>query len=400
MSIYRRFGVEPLINLVGPWTAYGGALMDKEALEAMNEAVNESVRLEELQATASKILAPITHAEAAIVTAGAAAAMTLSTAACIAGFDVVKMNRLPDTTGIPNEIIIPWPHISTYNHAFRAAGARLVGVGMVSGFRPISEAYQVHKENIEAAINEKTVAIAYTARRDSYPALEDVTEVGRKYHIPVIADAAAQVPPIENLHRFIDLGADLVCISGGKGIRGPQASGILCGRSDLVASAAIQMLDIVGSFESWNPPVSLIPKKKLTGPPERGIGRGMKVSKEAIIGLLVALENLTEDKFIKKIGYLIKLLESIRARLDGVTGLEMELTDTKDYYPSLVIKIDEQAVGKSAAEVSQELKDGKPCIYVGDMHLHLGIIRINSVNMDEEKTKITSERLYTVLTNK
>ena len=107
MSIYKRLGVEPLINVVGSWTAYGGALMEKEALQAMDEAAKEAVRLDELQAVASKVIAKITHAEAGIITAGAAAGMTLGTAACIAGFDVNKMNRLPDTIGMPNEVIIP-----------------------------------------------------------------------------------------------------------------------------------------------------------------------------------------------------------------------------------------------------------------------------------------------------
>jgi L-seryl-tRNA(Ser) seleniumtransferase len=398
MSIYKRFGVEPVINVVGAWTMFGGALMEKEALRAMEEAAKEAVRLDELQAAASKVIAEITHAEAGFVTSGAAAGMTLSTAACIAGFDVKKMNRLPDTTGIPNEIIIPWPHISAYNHAFRAAGAKLVKVGTVSAFRPLSEAYMISRGDIETAITENTVAIAYTARQDGYPPLEEVAEIGHKYNIPVIVDAAPQVPPIENLHRFIDLGADLVCISGGKGICGPQASGILCGRRDLIASAVVQMLDISGSFETWNPPVSLIPKEKFSDRPERGVGRGMKVSKEAIIGLLVALENFTENKLARRTEHLRQLLEGIRMRLESVTGLEMTITEDRNVYPSLQIKIDKQIAGKSAAEISQKLKDGKPSIFVGDMYLQQGVVSINSINIDEKIASIVGERLYTVFT--
>jgi len=397
MSIYKHFGVEPLINVIGAFTAYGGALMEKEALRAMDEAARESVRLDELQAAASKVIAEVTHAEAGIVTAGAAAGMTLSTAACIAGFDVNKMNRLPDTTGIPNEIIIPWSHITPYNHAFRAAGAELIKVGMVSAFRPLSEAYMVGRGDIETAITENTIAIAYTARQDSYPPLEVVTEIGHKYNIPVIVDAAPQVPPIENLYQFIDLGADLVCISGGKGICGPQTSGILCGRRDLVASAVVQMLDSGGNFDTWNPPPSLIPKEKLRGSPERGIGRSMKVSKEAIIGLLVAIENLTEKKFAVRTKHQRQMLEDIRLRLDGIEGLEIMITEARSVYPSLEIKIDEQITGQSAAEVSQKLKDGKPSIFVGYMYLHLGVISISSLNMNKEIANILSDRLYAVI---
>jgi len=398
MSIYKRFGVEPLINVVGAWTMYGGALMEKEALQAMDEAAKEAVRLDELQAAASKVIAKMTHAEAGIVTAGAASGMTLGTAACIAGFDVDKMNRLPDTAGMPNEVIIPWPHVTFYNHAFRAAGAKLIAVGTVSSFRPLSEAYMIGIGDIETAITENTVAIAYTARQGSYPPLEEVTQIGHRYNIPVIVDAAPQVPPIENLHRFIDLGAALVCISGGKGICGPQASGILCGRRDLIASAAVQMLDLGGPFETWNPPASLIPKEKLRGLPERGIGRGMKVSKEAIIGLLVALENFTKDKFARKTEHLRQLLEGIRLCLEGIAGLEMTITEDKSVYPSLDIKVDEQIVGKSAAEVSRKLKNGKPSIFVRDMQLHRGIVCIGSNNLNEETASIVGERLHTVIT--
>jgi len=399
MSVYERFGVEPIINLAGAFTMFGGALMGKEALKAMDEAGRESVRLDELQAAASRIIAQFTHAEAGIVTAGASAAMTLGTAACIAGFDIAKMDRLPDTIGMPNEVIIPWAHITAYNHAFRVAGAKLIGVGTISGFRPLSEAYMVSKSAIETAITEKTVAIAYSPMKDSYPPLEEVTEIAHKYNVPVIVDAAARVPPLENLHRFIDLGADLICISGGKGICGYQASGILCGRRDLIASAAVQMLDMGGTIKEWNPPASLIPKEKFRGVPGRGIGRGMKVSKEAIIGLLVALENLTEEKLHKRIEHLRQLLEPIKVRLEGVAGLEMELIDRKDTYPSLEIKIDEQVVGKSAAEVSQRLRNGKPHIYVNSMYLYRGAIGISSINLDGERAKIASECLYEVITN-
>jgi len=368
--------------------------MEKEALQAMDEAARESVRLDELQAAASRVIAAITHAEAGIVTAGAAAGITLGIAACIAGLDVNKMNRLPDTTGMPNEVIIPWSHVTSYNRAFRTAGAKLIKVGTVSPFRPLSEAYMIGISEIETAITENTVAIAYTARQDSYPPLEEVTEIGHKYNIPVIVDAAPEVPPIANLCRFVNLGADLVCISGGKGICGPQASGILCGRRDLIASAVVQMLDIGGPFETWNPPASLIPKEKLRVQPERGIGRGMKVSKEAIIGLLVALENFTEDKFTRKIEYRRQLLEGIRLHLEGITGLEMTITEDGSVYPSLEIKIDEQITGKSATEVSQKLKDGVPNILVGYMYLHQGIVSISSINMDEEVANILSDRLY------
>ena len=400
MSIYERFGVEPIINAAGSITHFGGALMKKEALEAMNEAARYSVRLDELHAAASKVIAEITHAEAGLVTAGASAALTLGTAACIAGFDVAKMNRLPDTTGMPSEVVMPWHQISGYDHAIKAAGAKVIGVGIPSSTTPPDEIYITTKWDIEGAITENTVAIAYAYLLDSHPSLEEVIEIGKKYNIPVIIDAADQVPPAENLHRFIDMGTDLVCFSGGKGIRGSQGSGILCGRWDLIASAAIQMLLIAGrDFEEWKPPASLIPKEKLRGSPEHGIGRGAKVTKEEIVGLLVALQNLTEGKFTKEAEHLRQLLGGIAAHLEGIAGVETEITeDYKRGSPILEVKIDEQVVGKSAAEVSQRLKNGKPRIYVREKYLRKGIIIIHSINLDEETARTVGERLYSVIT--
>jgi len=401
MSIYERFGVKPIINVAGPATRYSGALMERLALEAMDEAARESVCLDELEAAASKVIAEVTHAEAGIVTCGAAAGLTLGTAACIAGFDVARMNRLPDTTGMPNEVIMPWHQISGYDHAIRAAGARITGVGIPNDTTPPGEVHIIRKWDIESAITGNTVAIGYAVRPGNHPPLEEVVEIGKRYNIPVIVDAAAEVPPVENLHRFIDMGADLVCISGGKGIRGPQASGILCGRRDLIASALLQMLDMAGeSFDKWHPPASLIPKEKLAGKPEHGIGRGMKASKEAIIGLLVALQDTTEEKFAQKAGYSKQLLEGIQARLKGIAGLEMRIAKGICGYPMLEVKIDVKIVGQSAYEIARKLKDGDPSIYVDNRDRYLGrnMVIVRPINMDEEVARIVSERLYAAIT--
>lgn len=401
MGIYERFGVKPIINAAGAMTRYGGALIDQEVLEAMNEAAGYSVRIDELQAAASKVIAEITHAEAGIVTAGAAAALTLGTAACITGFDVARMNRLPDTAAIPNEVIMPWHQISGYAHAIRAAGAKIVGIGIPNDINPPYEVYITTKWDIQSAITENTVAIASAIQTDSHPSLEDIVEVGKKYHIPVILDAADQLPPVENLYKFIDIGADLVCFSGGKGIRGPQAGGILCGRRDLIASAVLQMLDTAGEpFDEWHPPASLIPKDKLRGKPQHGIGRSMKATKEVVIGLLVALQNFTEEKFTKREEHLRQLLAGIGARLEGIAGVEMRVTEGyfKGGHPVLEVKIGEPVVGRSAAEVFQRLRDGEPSIYLGDRDLHRGLVLINSINLDEEMAGIVGEHLHAAIT--
>ncbi len=401
MTVYERFGVKPIINVAGATTRHGGALMRQEVVEAMVEAAKASVPLDQLQAAASKVIAKITHAEAGIVTCGAAAGLTLGTAACLAGLDVARMNRLPDTNGIPNEVIMPWHQICGYGHAIRAAGARLVGVGIPNDATPPHETHIITKWDVASAIVKETVAVAYGARPGSHPPLEDVVEVARAHHIPLIVDAAAQVPPLDNLHRFIDMGADLVCISGGKGIRGPQDSGILCGRHDLIASAALQMLDMAGKpFETWNPPRSLIPKEKLRGKPEHGIGRGMKVTKEAVIGLLTALERFSDEDFADRRKLLRQLLEKVQQRLQGVPGLEMLVTGDYDgRYPVLELKVDEEVMGQSAYDVARKLNEGMPsiCIEDEDRLLCRGVVTIDSINLDEETAAIVGERLYAAM---
>jgi len=310
------------------------------------------------------------------------------------------MNRLPDTTGIPNEVIMPWHQISGYEHAIRAAGAKVVGVGIPNDINPPYEVYVTTRWDLESAITENTAAISSANQDGSHPPLADIIEVGKKYDVPVILDAADQLPPVENLYKFIDMGADLVCFSGGKGIRGPQAAGILCGRRDLIASAVLQMIDTAGEpFDEWHPPASLIPKDKLRGKPQHGIGRSMKASKEAVIGLLVALQNFTEEKFVKREQHLRRLLTGIGERLEGITGVEMRITEGyyKGGHPMLEINIDEQVAGKNAAAVFQRLKDNEPHIYLGDKYLQRGMLLVNSINLDEDMAGIVSEHLYTAL---
>lgn len=401
MGVYERFGVKPIINVAGAMTRIGGALMEQEALEAMNEAAKGSARLDELEAAASKVIAEITHAEAGIITAGAAAALTLGTAACITGLDVARMNRLPDTTGMANEVLMAQHQISGYDHSIKAAGAKIIDVGIPNDTTPPGEVHAATIYDFESAITEHTVAIAYACRLGSNPPLEQIIAVGKKYNIPVILDAALQVPPVENLHKFIDMGADLVAFSGGKGIKGPQASGILCGRRDLIAAAVLQNLDMAGdTFDKWNPPPSLIPKEKLRGKPQHGVGRGMKITKEAIIGLLVALQNLSEEKFVKKTEQLRLLLEGIAARLHGVAGVEVRMTeDFPGAYPVLEIKLDESKIGRSAAEVAQRLKDGDPPIYTRERYLHRGLLIIHSINLHKEIADIVGQKLYMAITS-
>jgi len=400
MGIYQELGIQPIINLYGPATRLSGSLMEPPVSEAMFQAAQESVRMDQLQAAASHIIAEITGAEAGYVTAGAAAGLTLGTAACMTGLDVARMNRLPETIGMPNEVIIPREHRSGYDHAIRAAGAYLVEVGMNEVFSGAgvrgTEAWE-----IEAAITDRTAAIAYFYHLGSKSSLKEVINVGKKHHIPVIVDAAAQLPPAENLRKFISLGADLVCYSGGKAIRGPQSSGILCGRRDLIASAALQNLDLDEDFCTWDPPPSLIPKEQMRGLPRHGIGRGLKVAKEEIVALLVALQLFTKEKCREDATRFQGLLERIASHLQRVPHVEAQITTTTtgSAFPLLQIKLNETELRQSAFQISKGLKNGTPPIYANTVLLSEGILIINPMNLNKELADIVAQRMVDVLSS-
>jgi L-seryl-tRNA(Ser) seleniumtransferase len=288
MSIWQRFAIPTVINACGTNTRLGGALMAPEVTAAMAEAASASVEIPDLQAGASRVIARVTGAEAGIVTAGASAALLLGAAACLARLDPAAMNRLPATGG-RNQFIVMRGQRNMYDRAITVAGGRIVEVGIPDRYAGPG-VRDVDAWEIEAAITPETAAICWLAQPQSLPALLDVTRIARAHNIPVLVDAAAQLPPVGNLGRFVTEGADLVAFSGGKAIGGPQASGILCGRRDLIASALAQMLDLDVFPEYWRPPAEFAPLAQLPGLPHHGIGRSCKVGKEEVIGLLVALE--------------------------------------------------------------------------------------------------------------
>ncbi len=388
MNIYEAYGIKPVINVAGAMTRYGGTIVGQKVLDAMEEAARYSVPMDHLQAAASRIIAARTRAEAGIVTCGASHALTLATAACICGWDVARMNRLPHTKGMPNEVIMPLHHISGYDHAIEAAGARIIPAGV---FNDTPEPFTVRPADrweLESCITEHTVAIAFAPLPGSQPPLEQVIELAHRHSLPVIIDAAPRVPPITNLHEYIDMGADLVAISGGKGIRGPQASAILCGRKELIGSALLQMLDLAGErFADWNPPSELIPKDKLRGKPLHGIGRSGKVTKEAIIGLLTALESFDEEEFATLCATRLPLVVSIRDQVADIEGIEAQLCmDEEEYYPMLQLKIDPKVNGRSALDVARRLKQMEPAIYLEESQIEQDILYLDSLNLDQDET--------------
>lgn len=354
---YDDLGVPRLINAAGTLTRLGGSLMDAEVTSAMAEAARSFVRMDALHAAASRRIAEATGAEAGLVTAGAAASLTLAAAACLAGNDLAIMDRLPDTTGLPNEIIIPRSHRNGYDHALRAAGARLVDVGLAERTR------DPQPWEIEAAITDRTVALAFSVGFSPLE-LPAVAAVAARRQLPLIVDASAALPPKSNLQRFIDAGATLVAFSGGKAIRGPQASGILCGRRDLIASAALQMWDMDFLPELWNPPAELIDAGQIhRGVPNHGIGRGMKVGKEEIVGLLVALERFLARDDAAECARLTKITEAIVAGLAGIDDVRVTLVPRDELWP--IVRIEPTADARhSAIELARRLEAGSQPIYL------------------------------------
>jgi D-glucosaminate-6-phosphate ammonia-lyase len=391
MSIYRDLGLEPIINATGTVTRLGGAVLPDAVLKALEAGARETVPLDVLHDAASRRIAKVTGAEAGLVTAGAAAALTLGTAAILAGNNPARMERLPDTRGMPNEFIVAREQRNGYDHAVRAAGAQLVEVG----FNEIIAGAGVRRTEAweyEAAITERTAGILYVFNRQSRPLLAEVVEVARQHDLPVLVDAAGGLPPRSNLKALIAAGADLVCYSGGKAIRGPQGTGILCGRKDLVSSAALQMLDMDDHPELWNPPSFI--ERPDAGLPRHGIGRGFKVGKEQIVALLTALELFASGAYVDEVAAMTDRLQVVEAALKS-TKARCRLVPgaSADHWAVLEIAIDDPAPERAAFDVCRRLRKGSPPVYVGHGKLTDGVLVVNPVCIAASQWEPLSRRL-------
>jgi L-seryl-tRNA(Ser) seleniumtransferase len=393
MSIYETWGLTPIINASGAVTRLGGAPMPEAVLDAFRAASAESVPLDELQGAASRAISRVTGAEAGIVTAGAAAGLTLGAAAILTGQNLGRMEQLPHCSGFPHEFIVAREQRNGYDHAVRAAGARFVEVGFNeivagAGVR-CTEAWEY-----EAAIGPNTAGVLYVYDARRLPPLAQVTKAAHARGIPVLVDAAGELPPRSNLRSILASGADLVVFSGGKAIRGPQATGILCGRKELIAAAALQFLDMDDHFELWNPPAELLDKSKFAGLPRHGIGRGLKVSKEQIIALLTALELFASGAYDRQLRDMRRWLEQIAHAVEGLAAA-CRIIDPADgeSLPLLEINIREQTLGRSAFEVCRRLRQGKPPIYLGHGQLHAGQLIVNPLHLSDARTAAMVDRL-------
>ena len=368
-AAYRRIGVTPIINATGSVTRLGGTRTRPEVLAQMAGAARVMVNIDELNERAGAEIARLTGAEAGLVTNGAAGGLLLQAAACIAGSDPVRMQRLPDSAGMRNEIIIQTMHRFPYDQAYRAAGARLVEIGNFM-FN--------HPWELEGAISERTAAVAYlcapfTSRR-AMP-LAQVCEIAHRYEVPVIVDAASMLPPRANLRRYLRDGADLVIFSGGKGVRGPQGTGILCGRADLIAAA------------------------RANGSPAQFLGRPMKVAKEEILGLVTALTMFVAEDEAAEMAFYRSLAQRVVDSLVEVPGLRITLQhDGIDYLiPTAVLHLGGDWPGPPARQVAAALQQGDPPIYLQQLGPPDELM-VDPLNLTEAETDIVIRRLREALT--
>jgi L-seryl-tRNA(Ser) seleniumtransferase len=355
-------GVRPVVNAAGPLTRLGGGPLAPEVQAAMCEAAASALPIEELQVAAGASIAEMTGAEAGYVTTGSAAGLTLAASACLAGLDPARMDRLPDTEGMPNEIVIQRSHQVAYNHALRASGARLVEAGYI-GYPGVGATYAWQ---IEAAITERTVALAYQlVDAPNTLGLEEFVAVAHAHGLPVIVDAAAGLPPVENLRSFIAAGADMVSFSGGKAIGGPQASGILCGRKDLIQSVALQQQDLDVQPLIWR-------MRGHTEPlPHHGIGRSMKVGKEEIVGLITALRAyVARDHAADRVRWHAQL-EQIA---NQISPIQARLGENAGGVPLLRIEVGSE---ERAARVLLALERGEPRVALAHGALQQGALVVN-----------------------
>ena len=364
-DFYRSIGVKSVISASGTTTAYGGSKLRPEVMDAMNRASNSMVNMDELNRAAGRMLADLTGAEAGFVCSGAAGGLVLQAAAVVAGSDPAKMARLPNTEGMKNEIIIHKSHRFPYDQCYLSVGAKFVEIG---------DGRRCQPWQLEAAFTENTAAVAYLfspfVSRRAIP-FPQVCEIAHARGVPVIVDAASFIPPRSNLRRFTAEGADMVVYSGGKAVRGPQGTGILAGRADLIEAAFAN------------------------GSPHQFFGRGMKVAKEEIIGLVSALQIFVEeDEDAENERYRQMCQQTVDAFIE-MPGLEVSLEhDPYNFLiPHTVVRLTDEWNGRSRDEIWNSLTEGDPAIYMHNIGDPDALV-LDPFNLNDEELGIVIQRLH------
>jgi L-seryl-tRNA(Ser) seleniumtransferase len=345
---YQKLGVTKIINAAGTYTALTASIMPPSVQAAVARAAKSPVRLSELQNAAGEYIARLLHCEAALVTDGAASALTLGTAACMTRANRAAIHNIPiDLAGLRNEVIVQKAHRYDYDHAIRNCGARFVEVETLAQY--------------ESAFNDRTVmAHFFNAAESGGIGREDWIRVAHAHGVSCFNDAAADVPPISNLWNYTQMGFDLVTFSGGKGIRGPQNAGLLLGKKELIAAAALN-----------NAPIS------------DTIGRGMKVAKEQIVGMVAALDwFLAQSDAAMEAEFRLRA-NRIAAELKDIQTVECSIAIpdvAANAVPHLLVRYDQQRVKISPIAVMTELRRGSPSIELNPV---TGRVRQGGLPSDE-----------------
>ncbi len=332
-NLVKELGIRTFINAAGTYTAMTGSLMDDDVVNTILASSKEFMMLDDVQTKVGEKIAALTHAESAVVTAGCFSAMTLGLAGVLTGMDQKKVELLPhlEGSGMKSEVIAQKGHSVGYSHALTNTGCKIIQVETI--------------EDVERAINEKTALLWFlNIQADKGKIMhEQWVALGKKHNIPTMIDIAADVPPVENLWKFNDMGFDLVCVSGGKAMRGPQSAGLLMGKKDLIAAARLSM-------------------------PPRGstIGRGMKVNKEEVLGMYVALEKFVardQDKDWKMLEDRAATIANAARSVKGVT-VETFAPELGNHTPTLRIGWDPAVVKLTAKSLQEQLRNGSPSIEI------------------------------------
>ena len=361
---FRELGVTPFINAAGAYSAYGGARMRPEVVTAMRYAATHKVKMRELHDAVGTRIAELVGAEAAMVTSGATASIVLGTAACMTLGDEDKMRQLPDTTGMKNEIIIQKRHRYTYDRSLTVAGAKLV---------------EVESENDVRRLVSETTAMMFflkpTQNGDDISAA-DYISLARQLGVPVFCDAATTTPPAQNVVDGVSEGFDLICYSGGKGLRGPYSAGLLLGREDLIRHA-----------------------RRHSAPSDISIGRGMKVSAEEYLGMLVALETGLYISEAADLAYKNERFGKIMAALSDVPGVSTKVFLSEGHAKELYLDIDwdTDVIGLSRQGLVDALRKHKPAVEVRLFLFSGGRIQLSATVMDEGEDEIVGQIIRKIL---
>lgn len=360
-DLFKELGLRTFINAAGNYTSMTASLMHDDVMEAIQSASKEYVMLDEVHDKVGQKIAALCKAEAAMVTAGCWSALVLGTAGVLTGMDPKKVSQLPklEGTGMKSEVIIQKTHINGYHHALTNTGVSIVSVETM--------------EEAENAINEKTAMLWFLNREAPVGKIQHQPwlDLAKKHNIPTMIDMAADVPPVENLWKYNVMGFDLVCISGGKAICGPQSAGILMGKKDLIAAA------------------------RLNGPPAGGnIGRGMKVNKEEMIGMYVALDSYIKRDHAQDWKIWEERIEVINAAVKKVPGVTTEVIvpPVANHTPSLEISWDRKKINVTRDEFGKRLRNGSPSIEVIGWEKE-DSIRITVFMLKTSQEKVVAKRI-------